>query len=463
MSRPINIKFDNNLPDIEVMRPMYPTSEDTGGAGMDNSEVMINGVIAPVVKFNNRTLNWKSIISMKISSSGPLPTLDLVFYDDDNTSTLLDTPGPDNTVVVVITPPFDGIYKKIKLRFYIKDIRTDVFARKISCEGEYCVDGLNDCTLEAFGQMTTPEFFEEVSKRLKLGYCTNVDGVDDSRFIYINNQSYLDSLKRICREGGKQDCVLDWWVDMWNNVNLVDVYDKFLGQSDDELTVFGVKNYNMVDSSDPVHPIEIPATITNNLKMKALPLYTDKFDLINSNAKNKRGGTDRVVTTYDIERDLSRDLLVQDGSGVKESVFKKYRYDGEYYGEAGSWLEAPEYASMLQQKISNFLIRVELPMPCFGLMRGGRVNVEWYDESNVSELVYKQNVGMESNIPLPEDDETQDMTDPGTQRLNRKISGQYYIVSSDITYRNKGNQVALNQSLVLSRPVQTYNYSDNAL
>lgn len=463
MSRPINIKFDNNLPDIEVLKPMYPTSESTGGTGMENSEIMINGVIAPVVKFNNKTIHWKSIISMKISSSGPLPLLDLVFYDDDNVSTMLDTPGPDNTVVVVITPPFDGIYKKIKLRFYIKDIHTDVYARKISCEGEYYTDGLNDCVLEALGQMTTCGFFEEVCKRLGLGYCTNVEDVEDSRFIYINNQSYLDAMKRICREGGKEDCVLDWWVDMWNNVNLVDVYDKFLGQADDELTVFGVKNYNMVNSADDVIPIEIPATITNDFGLKAMPLYVQKFDMVNSNSKNRKSGTDRVITTYDIERDLSRDLLVQDGSGVKESVFKKYRYDGEYIGETGHWLEAPEYQSLLQQKISNFCIRVELPMPCFGLMRGGRVNVEWYDESNTSEMVYKQNVGMESNIPLPEDDETRDMSEPGTQRLNRKISGQYYIVSSDITYRNRGNQVALNQVLVLSRPVQTYNYSDNAL
>lgn len=463
MSRPINIKFDNTLQDIEVTRPMYPTSESTDGAGMENSEIMINGVIAPVVKFNNQTINWKSVISMKISSSGPLPVLDLTFYDDDNTAALLDTPGPDNTVVIVITPPFDGIYKKIKLRFYIKDIRIDIYSRKVTCSGDYYVDGLNDCALEAFGQMTTPEFFEEISKRLKLGYCTNVENVEDNRFIYINNQSYLDSLKRVCHEGGKQDCVLDWWIDMWNNVNLVDIYDKFLGQTDDNLTVFGVKNYDMVDSSSKVYPIEMPATITNDFRLKAMPLYVSKFDLVNDNAKNRRSGTDRAVTTYDIERDLTRDLLVQDGSGVKANIFKKYKYDGEYYGESGTWLEAPEYASMMQQKMNNFAIRVELPMPCFGLMRGGRVNVEWYDESNITDAVYKQNIGMESNIPLPEDDETQDMTDPGTQRLNRKISGQYYIVSSDITYRNKGNQVALNQTLVLSRPVQTYNYSDNAV
>lgn len=463
MSRPINIRYDNTLPDIEVVQPLYPTSAEADGIDTEAADTRVNGVICPVVKFNNKTLIWKSIVSLSIASVGPLPTLSLVFYDDDNASTLLDTPGPDNTVVVVVTPPFEGIYKKIKLRFYIKDIHTDIYTKKVSCEGVYYCDGLNDCSLMAYGKESTSTFLESECKKLKLGYCTNIDDTEDERYIYSDNRPWVDLVSRTVKEGGKSDRVLSWWIDMWNNVNLVDIYDRYLGQKDDNLTVFNTLNHFTTDASIEDKPVEIPAVITNNMYSKTSPLYCSKFDLINSNSKNRKKGTDRVITTYDAERDLSTDILLQDGSGVKENIFKTYSYNGEYIGEdTGSWLEAPEYQSLIEQKMCNFAIKVQLPKPCFGLMRGGRVNVEWYDESNTTSVIYDANRGMETNIPLSDDGVTDntDMSEPGTQRLNMKISGQYYIVSSEITYHSRDHQSALNQTLVLSRPVQTYNYSD---
>ena len=98
-------------------------------------------------------------------------------------------------------------------------------------------------------------------------------------------------------------------------------------------------------------------------------------------------------------------------------------------------------------------------------MRGSRVNVKWYDQSNTTTHIYEANKGIETNIPMEDDSIHEDsMID---QTLNMKISGQYYIVSTWIEYNRKGNEAGpvstMKHWLTLSRNMGSYNYSDATL
>ena len=469
MSRPIIIKFDNSLPDPEIHKPLLPASSEEGGnSDTDMSEVKITGAYTPLVKFNNRVLPWNAVLRMSLRSESFLPEMSVTFIDYDNISAQMDTPGPDNEVWLEILSPFDGIYKKIKMKFFVRNIHTDSVRKEITADCVYVCDHLNDALLKAFGQITTYELFETVARRLKLGFCSNLDGTDDALWVYASRgETYIDILRKATREGGDGGCVLGGWIDWWNNLNLIDLCDAYGGPADSDLKVWAKAAWQEINPKDHYDPIQIPAEITNDYRMKTSPLYVPGYSLCGSNAKNRWKGTDRAILAWDLWRELPQGILAMDGSGVKTSVFTNYTYMGEYDGENndGGYLAQPELTDIYMQKIENGMIRVCLQQPCLGLMRGHRVNVKWYDQSSTTGYIYDANKGMTTNIPM-EDDSVKpgDPDSIGSQRLNLKISGQYYIVSTWIDYSRTGSAAGprsnMKQWLTLARNMESYNYSD---
>ena len=469
MSKPIVVKFDNSLPDQEIKKVLLPTSNEEGGnIDTDQSEVKITGVYTPLVKFNNRVLPWEAVIKMTLRCDGFLPEMSVTFIDYDNISAQLDTPGPDNEVWLEILAPFDSIYKKIKLHFYVRNIYTNSVRKEVTADCIYVCDHLNDAILKSFGKISTYELFEQIARELKLGLCSNLDGTDDKIWIYARGgDNYINILKDSLRSGGSSTCVLDGWIDWWNNINLINLCEAYGGAADQDLKVWVKGAWNEVNPKDHYAPFQIPAEITNDYRVKTSPLYVDGYSLCGSNTKNRWRGTDRAILTWDTWRELPNSVLVQDGSGVKSSVFTNYIYKGEFDGETmdSRYLIQPELSDLYHQKIENGMIRVCLQQPCLGLMRGSRVNVKWYDQSNTTTHIYEANKGIETNIPMEDDSIREDsMID---QTLNMKISGQYYIVSTWIEYNRKGNEAGpvstMKHWLTLSRNMGSYNYSDATL
>lgn len=469
MSKPIVIKFDNSLPDKEIHGVLLPTSVEEGGnTDTDMSQVKIVGSVVPLVKFNNRLIPWQDIRRFTLTSTEFLPTLYISFIDRANISVNLDTPGPDNEVIVEIMAPFDNIYKKIKLTFYIRDIHINTSRAEVSADCIYYIPGLNSHSLKAYGQKTSYEMVETLAKELKLGMCSNMDETNDPVWRYSDNRSPLEVLTDTIRSAGSPKVPVDGWVDWWNNVNLVDVRDAYDGPTDDDLKVWVMGAWINVDPKSQEIPSQIPAEITNDYRLKLSPLYTSNYTLVSSNRKNRSNGTDRVLTSWDMWRELPGSTLIEDGSGVKENVFTTYVYTGEYDGETsdGGYLIQREVNEMYKQKISNGMIRVCLQQPCLGLMRGHRVNVKWYETSDLTNDIYDSNAGMKTNIPIDPDDDVNpdDMSSIGSQRVNMKISGQYYIVGATIDYLRTstgvGSQSTMVQFLTLARNMKSYNYSD---
>ena len=71
MSRPVQVKFDNSLPDIEVKKVLLPTSiEEGGNKTNESSEIKITGKYAPLVKLNNIVIPWSDVLAMNLSCTG---------------------------------------------------------------------------------------------------------------------------------------------------------------------------------------------------------------------------------------------------------------------------------------------------------------------------------------------------------------------------------------------------------
>lgn len=465
MSRPIKIKFDNSLPDEQVKKPLIPSSIKEGGdVDTGLSEIKITGTYTPLIKFNEIVLPWQDVDSMNLQSIGFLPELSITFRDSLGSILMIDTPSPDNRVILELIPNFDNIYKKIKLTFYVSNINVNDITHRITTTCRYYCDKLYDSNIESFGKISTYKFYEKIASRLKLGLCSNLDDSQDLRYIYMASNTFHESLIKERNLGGTSTCVLDSWIDLWNNINIVDLYDLYKGAPDQNLKVWETVTMD-VDGGSYDNPIEIDATITNNPKTQQYPLYTKEIQILSSNSKNYSRGTDRAYNIFDIKNNNWESSLIQDASGVKEKVFTKFYYNGEFDSEKndGSYLYAPEYRDMFIQKMSNNTIRIGIPHICFGLMRGGKVNVEWYDDSFANKDAYKNNEDISTNINI-NSSEISVSDDELNIVLNKTISGQYYIMDTSIKYtrdREKyGSSCNMMHYFTLTKETESFRYSD---
>ena len=93
MSKPIRIKFDNNLPNEEVRKALLPSSVEEGGySDSEMQETKVTGIYTPLVKLNNMVIPWEDIMSMHLSSIGFLPELSLRILDRRGSILNIDTP-----------------------------------------------------------------------------------------------------------------------------------------------------------------------------------------------------------------------------------------------------------------------------------------------------------------------------------------------------------------------------------
>lgn len=461
----ITVKFDPTVEIEEIkmaLNTATPEEEPDNFEGGEYQQTKVEGIAAPMVRLNNLAILSDQVVKMELRSR-PLPQVDLEIEDTFNLSRVLDSPQSDNLLIVQVIPPFDGGYKKINLRFYITNYSS--LGRTIKVHGEYNVPNQHDIVLEAFGKKSTYEIVEEIAKRLQLGMASNIDGTDDSRYMYSPSKELFDLVDKEVPFGGTETQLLDWWVDYWNYVNLVDVYDRY--NSNEPIPKIWTMTTNGVEMNDTnaTEPVEVDAVLTNHPSMNGTPLYIGRYNIVSNTISNLLEGTDKSIETYSMLELNSEVTDVLDGD-VHNDIFKKYEYRGEVFGEHNYLVQEMLQRSFLQ-KMKSQTIEVMLKKPQFGLARGGRVSLNWYEcDEFVSQTIADENENMSTNSDQidtaeansPENDETGQATDK-SWTLNKTVSGQYYIMDSVLKYDHGGGSMSWKHYLTLSRPasgVETY-------
>ena len=141
-------------------------------------------------------------------------------------------------------------------------------------------------------------------------------------------------------------------------------------------------------------------------------------------------------------------------------IFKKYEYRGEVFGTHNYLVQEMLQRSFLQ-KMHSQTIQVELPNTQLGLMRGGRVYLNWYEcDDLVTAAIDEGNETISTNSDeIDTGDQNASMTDETgnvadqSWVLNKTVSGQYYILDSVFKYqKTNGGQMQWRQQLTLCRP-----------
>ena len=395
--------------------------EDEDNNVRDVKQSAVEGIFVPLFRYNNITINFTMVTSMTLTCN-PVPKLKLTIEDHANLIKILDTPGKDNRLIMQVLPPFDNAYKKIQLSFYITDSRVD--GSTITFWALYDAPGIWDSEMKTYGLATTYEVFEETSKAHQLGFCSNMDNTEDKRYIYNPNkdmQSFFDSEVQF---GGQDKHVLEWWIDFWNNVNLVDIFEEYNRISEeDDMHIWISTSLPDVDGSNEPEPQQVLAAFSNHPMMANSPMFIKDYVPIT----NGTNASDVNFETYSMTDLECQSTLIQDGD-VHDCVLMQYKYGGERFGEF-DYLTQRASRDLFLSKIKSSVIEIEVGIPILGIIRGDKVNIWWYD-INSSSTEEIDNSQIESNIPLPDSEADTE----GSYIINKTVSGQYTVLDIELNF-----------------------------
>lgn len=431
MSAPVVI-FDSAIEMPEIVHSLYMYPDEKSDTSMNPiNQTKVDGIIMPLIRLNDMSINYQQIESFELKSVGFMPMLSITLRDDSGIMKTFNKTEADNLLQIQILPPFDNAYKKINMVFYVANHETHKGRLTFDCI--YKLDGLRDSRLESFGEVTTFELFEDIAKKLGLGFVSNAQSTDDKRWIYCDNCSYQDKIISEMDCAGSKTSIFNAWIDFRNNLTLLDIYERF-HSIDDNLYIW-TKKSKVPDVSDDTgdlsKPIKVPAVISNHYTLRNTPLFVEKYETIMNNDAEIINGTDEVSICYSFDDCAEDNWYMMDGS-IEKDTTTKYDYVGEYFGKF-NYLAQRNAVRIFRNKINKSCISVELHSLCLGLMRGDKINLRWYEVGTmIGDRMNKINKETQTNIPMDEESSA----GIETQVINNEVSGQYLIKDIIISYRS---------------------------
>lgn len=439
-------EFDHSLEKSEIVMPIMSSSKQEAGDNYQNektdvAQTSVFGVQVPLIMINNTIIDFDDVKFFSISSVDKLPELTLTVIDKFELITNLDKPEKDNEVRIQILPKFEDVYKKINLTFYISDITVNGSLVRLTCT--YKLPYLTSSQYKSFGELDTYTFFRNIALDTKLGFASNISELTDKRYIYCDNKSLLEIMTSEIELSESSNHILDWWIDFWDNINLADIKERYNTVDPDELIKIWVTGEcSDITIDKKVEPIQATAVISNYPHSSSSELFFNDYQSIIQPGSYISEGTDIVYSIYnEIELDYN-DYLVQDGD-VKEDIFLNYEYVGENYGDY-NYILSKYLRNTYIRKMNSECIKVTMPTPVLGLMRGHKVNFLRYvnDEKLENKLKSLEeneiiNRNVESNIPLSKYDiPKEERLSNGNFILDRTVSAQYLISAIEMIYEN---------------------------
>lgn len=455
----VTLEFDNTLEKSEIVMPLISSSKDEAGddymnAATDKAQTAVFGIQVPLIMINNTVIDFDAIQYFNLKSVGRLPEVVLTVLDRYELINNIDKPSLDNEVRIQLLPKFDDAYKKIDLTFYISGIQT--IGQVIRITGTYKSTKLMSSQFKSYGNIDTYSLFKQIATETQLGFATNIAQGNDTRYAYCDNKSLYDLMDSEILYANATDHIMDWWIDLWDNINLVDVKERYNSvDSNEDMQIWVAGQVNEINAGVDVIPSQVTATITNFPGVNMTELFVKDYIINTKPGINLSSGSDRVFAVYEDIKFEHFDHFVQDGD-VKNDIFAKYEYVGENYGEYNYMISKCLRDSFLQ-KINSETITTVLQSPLLALMRGHKVNFIRYvnDDMLESKMKSLEDIGIldrniESNISLSEY-EIDGKSANGSFRIDKTCSGQYLITGVDIIYNNN----AWDYRLTLAKPASS--------
>lgn len=459
----ILLEFDNTLELSDITMPVVSSSKGEAGDGYvdvnatDKAQTSVFGIQVPLIMINNTVIDFDAVKYFSLKSVGRLPELMITVEDRYEMINTLDKIGQDNEVRIQILPRFDNAYKKVNLTFYITNVRVN--GTQIQLSGTYKLPKLLSSEFKSYGSTTTYNLFKTIAAESSLGFATNIAESNDARYVYCNNKTLLNLMEDEIQYSAAPETILDWWIDLWNNINLADVKERYESvDSDEDMKIWVANQIHEVTVDNETLAFETTATVNDYPGFGTSELFVKKYTTHVSPGGQLSNGSDKVYSIYTEENKDTLEYLVQDGD-IKNDIFTKFEYVGENIGEYNYMLSKSLRPGFFQKMNSENVV-ITLQSPLLGLMRGHKVNFIHYINNDAIENRLNKlekegliNRSVESNINLSNYELNQDVdkeTVDGKFILDKTVSAQYLITGVNIIYNDSNWEYVL----TLARPAK---------
>jgi hypothetical protein len=438
-----------NLKEIEV--------DSTGQPEGYYSKEMSKGV--PFITYTKSQVNidFNDLIYLKLHNDEFLPWIELKFKDSTNKSFDELFPG-DNEIISLFIKSQTEDYWPIRMDFkiitfnpindVIQQTNTKTKKNKKSNRTTYNVVGVLDIDylyyrLFLSNNDTSYNTLDKLAKNSNLGFCSNMSNTNDNMTWINPANSIMKHIKEITKNSYKSnDSFLFSYIDFYYNLNFIDIETE-LGKniSDDEITLNEVETYidKYYNKTRKVRP-----KLTNHPDYISIPeLYIEKYNIDNSTTKiNIERGYKSKTHYYNFTKNkyIFKDIDSISTPGNDDQIVLKtsdeisnFAINSEYLGKLD---EDNQHENFFVANIQNdinleFLQKMKmvvlLRVPNWGLYRFQKINVELYKLSEID---------MDENAP-PDN----------SNKLNKKLSGEWLITSINYTY-SKGKGTTQSITLV---------------
>lgn len=460
----------------------------------------IDGVYFPLIKINQRIINNDDIIYMKLYSSGILPQLFLKIRDSNDSITNLNSSGADTEIVIVITPPLNGIYKKIKLPFYIDNVFENIdngerilnysctmkipilkqnYTTSMNYPDKKQWPGCIKCNQTEQEIPNSWEMLHFIANECKLGFASTKQckEIQDRNWRLFNSYNSLEQALEKEKEfaGTTEDeAIFDWWIDFYGYIVMINVPWVFNEDIDiKHLGIYGILGpQQTADNQKAPAPVIklVNRTLTTSKDTTTFAfshnLLIRRYEIITDNSLYEEG----TCSTFNIFQPkgaggnngcLRFDVQVEEQSVAGFAV--------ERYTTQRTFMRSVDMSGTNRQQKKNIFKRyfqnkrakrlvVELETCNLGLQRGTLINVvltETNPQNKSAIIANMKNINAQ-NVPgtdqlqvdssAPLQGQTSDtapsnsehVQDASIEVINQGLSGLYYI--DEITYEYDINE-----------------------
>lgn len=233
-----------------IIKQVETDRGDREAASHEQTSHLIDGVYFPLIKINQRLIPNDDIIYMKLSSTDLFPTLFLIIHDKNGSITNLNSTGINSEIIVVITAPVNGVYKKIKLPFYIDSVDSNTqgnndhvliyncsikipilkqkYPRAMNFPDSNQWYGCTICKQPKQKQPNSWEMLHYIADECKLGFASTdkCKEISDRYWRLLHTYPSLENALAKEKEYAgtdEEDAVFDWWIDFYGYLVMVNL------------------------------------------------------------------------------------------------------------------------------------------------------------------------------------------------------------------------------------------------
>lgn len=428
------------LPEHEVT--MLSTNDEQVGHPLEYDreymQTRVHGIMAPLLFFNGIAVDYPNISAFELDWTGIVPTIKFEFADRNDVFGRYSKPGLTNEIQLQILPAHDKTYKKINLLFYVTDI--SINGGMIRGEASYKVKEFVQTKYESLGEKSTYELVQYIAEKTGMGFASNLTAADDKRYIQVREESYQKVLMSEMEKSlADQETVQDVWVDLWNNLVLMNMQDRFSTIDAEEDMQVWIRSELMPDATahgEKQGPQKALALFSNSPLTTGTELSIDEYILHTAGGGGYSSGTSKAVCVY-MENEHNWSYSYSADGDVDGDEFISSEYGGEEYG-SGDSIKYKHNRETFFKKLNSECVSIFTAQPLLGINRGDQIRVLWYDAND--------NIDMnDAMLEISKKDHKfgwisamDNIADPDTHlRVNYQVSGQYIVNGIHISWQNE--------------------------